>query len=200
MKDKKVSVIGGGKVAYFKIKSLLKEGATITVISPKLDHNITLLVEKKEVQWLQKEYERCDVVSSFLIIAATNDELVNERVEEEADPNQLVNVVTNPERGNCHFPATVRRGKLILAVSSGGASPKLTKQIRDHLAAIYDESYEDYVDFLYDCRLKIKQYDDKEKRRQLLEEVLEDMYRIDENKRNQFYENLTEYVKRKGDC
>ncbi len=199
MKDKKVSVIGGGKVAYFKIKSLLKEGATITVISPKLDNNITLLVEKNEVQWLQKEYERCDVASSFLLIAATNDKLVNERVAEEADQNQLVNVVTDPERGNCHFPAAVHRGKLILAVSSGGASPKLTKKVRDHLATIYDESYENYVDFLYDCRLKIKQYDDKEKRRQLLEEVLEDMYRIDATKRKQFYEKLTEYVEKKGD-
>lgn len=177
-------------MAYFKIRPLLQEGAAITVISPELDPSLALLVEQNKVKWLKKEYERADVASSFLIIAATNDKRLNERVEEEAGVNQLVNVVTDSERGNCHFPATVRRGKLILSVSSGGASPKLTKQVRDHFAAIYDETYEPYVDFLYDCRMKIKQYEDKEQRRRLLEEVLQDEYRTDEEKRQQFYRKL----------
>lgn len=190
MKDKKVGVVGGGKVAYFKIQSLLREGAAITVISPELDSRLASLVDQKKVQWLQKEYERSDVESAFLIIAATNDKYLNERVEEEAGSNQLVNLVTDPERGNCHFPAALHRGKLIMAVSTGGASPKLTKKIRDHLTTIYDESYEAYVDFLYECRMKIKKYNDKALQRQLLEEVLQDEYRIDKEKRKQFYQKL----------
>ena len=71
---------------------------------------------------------------------------MNEKVAEDTAENQLVNVITNPESGNVHFPAAFHRGLLNIAVSTGGASPKLAK-IRDDIANKYDETYESYLDF-----------------------------------------------------
>ncbi|MCI0765652.1 NAD(P)-binding protein [Bacillus sp. TL12] len=195
IEKKRVVVIGGGKVASFKITPLLKAGADIVVVSRELDANLVKFVESKQIRWFQKDYEKSDVEGAFLVVAATNDSILNESIAKDASLNQLVNVITNPESGNVHFPAAIHRGKLNVAVSTGGASPKLAKKIRDDIAAKYDETYEKYLDFLYEVRMKVKQLP-LEKRRQniLLQEVLKLEYIQNEQKRERFLQELDERV------
>ncbi|HDR5352414.1 NAD(P)-binding protein [Bacillus cereus] len=191
--EKRVVVIGGGKVAGFKIIPLLKQGADIVVISPELDANLVKLVEEKKIRWYQREYEKSDIKSAFLVVAASSDSILNEQVAEDAAENQLVNVITNPESGNVHFPAAIHRGLLNIAVSTGGASPKLAKKIRDDIANRYDETYESYLDFLYEVRLKLKDLQlEKRERNILLQEVLKSVYVQNEGKRESFLRELEE--------
>ncbi|MDQ0176529.1 NAD(P)-binding protein [Bacillus chungangensis] len=173
VKNKNVIVVGGGKVAYKKITSLLIAGADITVISPTVISPIKKLVDERQIRWLQKTVKREDLRDAFVIIAATNNEKVNKLIAQSSSSHQLVNVVDNQKTGNFQVPATLRRGKLTIAVATSGASPKLAKMIRNELAEIYDESYESYLDFLYQYREKIKQLklDDRTKDR-MLEEIL----------------------------
>ncbi|PGA26635.1 precorrin-2 dehydrogenase [Bacillus thuringiensis] len=193
--EKRVVVIGGGKVAGFKIIPLLKQGADIVVISPELDANLVKLVEKKKIRWYQREYEKSDIKSAFLVVAASSDSILNEQVAEDAAENQLVNVITNPESGNVHFPAAIHRGLLNIAVSTGGASPKLAKKIRDEIANKYDETYESYLDFLYEVRVKLKDLQlEKRERNILLQEVLKLVYVQNEGKRESFLRELEEKV------
>ncbi|PFB21725.1 NAD(P)-binding protein [Bacillus cereus] len=193
--EKRVVVIGGGKVAGFKIIPLLKQGADIVVISPELDANLVKLVEKKKIRWYQREYEKSDIKSAFLVVAASSDSILNEQVAEDAAENQLVNVITNPESGNVHFPAAIHRGLLNIAVSTGGASPKLAKKIRDEIANKYDETYESYLDFLYEVRVKLKDLQlEKRERNILLQEVLKSVYVQNEGKRESFLRELEEKV------
>ncbi|MDA2701657.1 NAD(P)-binding protein [Bacillus cereus] len=193
--EKRVVVIGGGKVAGFKIIPLLKQGADIVVISPELDANLVKLVEEKKIRWYQREYEKSDIKSAFLVVAASSDSILNEQVAEDAAENQLVNVITNPESGNVHFPAAIHRGLLNIAVSTGGASPKLAKKIRDDIANKYDETYESYLDFLYEVRLKLKDLQlEKRERNILLQEVLKSIYVQNEGKRESFLRELEEKV------
>ncbi|ACK62527.1 MULTISPECIES: NAD(P)-binding protein [Bacillus] len=193
--EKRVVVIGGGKVAGFKIIPLLKQGADIVVISPELDANLVKLVEEKKIRWYQREYEKSDIKSAFLVVAASSDSILNEQVAEDAAENQLVNVITNPESGNVHFPAAIHRGLLNIAVSTGGASPKLAKKIRDDIANKYDETYESYLDFLYEVRLKLKDLQlEKRERNILLQEVLKSVYVQNEGKRESFLRELEEKV------
>ncbi|HDR8449499.1 NAD(P)-binding protein [Bacillus cereus] len=193
--EKRVVVIGGGKVAGFKIIPLLKQGADIVVISPELDANLVKLVEEKKIRWYQREYEKSDIKSAFLVVAASSDSILNEQVAEDAAENQLVNVITNPESGNVHFPAAIHRGLLNIAVSTGGASPKLAKKIRDDIANKYDETYESYLDFLYEVRLKLKDLQlEKRERNILLQEVLKLVYVQNEGKRESFLRELEEKV------
>ncbi|EOO38493.1 NAD(P)-binding protein [Bacillus cereus] len=193
--EKRVVVIGGGKVAGFKIIPLLKQGADIVVISPELDANLVKLVEEKKIRWYQREYEKSDIKSAFLVVAASSDSILNEQVAEDAAENQLVNVITNPESGNVHFPAAIHRGLLNIAVSTGGASPKLAKKIRDEIANKYDEIYESYLDFLYEVRVKLKDLQlEKRERNILLQEVLKSVYVQNEGKRESFLRELEEKV------
>ncbi|PEE32231.1 NAD(P)-binding protein [Bacillus cereus] len=193
--EKRVVVIGGGKVAGFKIIPLLKQGADIVVISPELDANLVKLVEEKKIRWYQREYEKSDIKSAFLVVAASSDSILNEQVAEDAAENQLVNVITNPESGNVHFPAAIHRGLLNIAVSTGGASPKLAKKIRDDIANKYDETYESYLDFLYEVRLKLKDLQlEKRARNILLQEVLKSVYVQNEGKRESFLRELEERI------
>ncbi|HGE5779150.1 MULTISPECIES: NAD(P)-binding protein [Bacillus] len=195
IRNKRVVVIGGGRVASYKIAPLLKEGANIVVVSRDLDKSLMKLVESKKIRWFQKDYEKSDLEDAFLVVAATSDAILNEHIAQDASLNQLVNVITNPESGNVHFPATMHRGKLNVAVSTGGASPKLAKKIRDDIAMKYDETYEDYLDFLYEVRMKVKQLR-LEKRQQniLLQEVLKLEYIQNQQKRERFLQELAERV------
>ncbi|PED08850.1 NAD(P)-binding protein [Bacillus pseudomycoides] len=195
IRNKRVVVIGGGRVASYKIAPLLKEGANIVVVSRDLDKSLMKLVESKKIHWFQKDYEKSDLEDAFLVVAATSDAILNEHIAQNASLNQLVNVITNPESGNVHFPATMHRGKLNVAVSTGGASPKLAKKIRDDIAMKYDETYEDYLDFLYEVRMKVKQLR-LEKRQQniLLQEVLKLEYIQNQQKRERFLQELAERV------
>ncbi|EJQ09080.1 siroheme synthase domain-containing protein [Bacillus cereus BAG3X2-1] len=188
---KRVVVIGGGKVAGFKIVPLLKQGADIIVISTELDANLVKLVEEKQIRWYQREYEKSDIDDVFLVVAATSDSVLNEQIAEDASANQLVNVITNPESGNVHFPAAIHRGLLNVAVSTGGASPKLAKKIRDDIANKYDENYESYLDFLYEVRIKVKELQvEKRQKNILLQEVLKSIYVQNEQKREIFLQEL----------
>ncbi|SCB99638.1 Siroheme synthase (Precorrin-2 oxidase) [Bacillus mobilis] len=191
VEKKRVVVIGGGKVAGFKIIPLLKQGADIIVISPELDANLVKLVEEKQIRWYQREYEKSDIQGAFLVVAASGDAVLNEQVAEDSAENQLVNVITNPESGNVHFPAAIHRGLLNVAVSTGGASPKLAKKIRDDIANKYDEAYESYLDFLYEVRIKVKELQiEKKQRNILLQEVLKSIYVQNEQKREIFLQEL----------
>ncbi|WP_237980002.1 NAD(P)-binding protein [Bacillus thuringiensis] len=191
VEKKRVVVIGGGKVAGFKIIPLLKQGADIVVVSPELDANLVKLVEEKKIRWYQREYEKSDIKAAFLVVAASGDAVLNEQVAEDSTENQLVNVITNPESGNVHFPAAIHRGLLNIAVSTGGASPKLAKKIRDDIANKYDEAYEAYLDFLYEVRMKVKELQiEKRQRNILLQEVLKSIYVQSEQKRELFLQEL----------
>ncbi|MBM6644840.1 MULTISPECIES: NAD(P)-binding protein [Bacillus] len=192
---KRVVVIGGGKVAGFKIIPLLKQGADIVVVSTELEANLVKLVEEKQIRWYQREYEKSDIKDAFLVVAATSNSVLNEQIAEDASVNQLVNVITNPESGNVHFPAAFHRGLLNVAVSTGGASPKLAKKIRDDIANKYDETYETYLDFLYEVRIKVKELQvDKRQRNILLQEVLKSVYVLNGEKRELFLQELERKV------
>ncbi|MED0985749.1 NAD(P)-binding protein [Bacillus paramycoides] len=192
---KRVVVIGGGKVAGFKIIPLLKKGADIVVVSTELDTNLVKFVEEKQIRWYQREYEKSDIKDAFLVVAATSDSVLNEQIAKDAAVNQLVNVITNPESGNVHFPAAFHRGLLNVAVSTGGASPKLAKKIRDEIANKYDETYETYLDFLYEVRIRVKELQvEKRQRNILLQEVLKAVYVQNEQKRELFLQELERKV------
>ncbi|WP_369900439.1 NAD(P)-binding protein [Bacillus manliponensis] len=193
LEGKRVVVIGGGRVASFKIAPLLRAGADVIVISKELDVRLVQFAERGKIRWLQKEYERSDIFGAFLVVAATNDSKLNEQIADDAESNQLVNVITNPEGGNVHFPAAIHRGKLNIAVSTGGASPKLAKKIRDQIAQQYNEHYEEYLQFLYEVRLKVKGLK-REKKQAILQEVLDVVYIESESHRQHFLQSLDEIL------
>jgi precorrin-2 dehydrogenase/sirohydrochlorin ferrochelatase len=176
LQGKRCLVVGGGSVAARKINSFLESGASVKVVSPELCDELKEVLEQGMIEWVARRFEPRDIEGVFIVVAATNDGAVNETVAALADQaGCLVNVVERPERGNYIVPSTIRRGLLHIAISSAGASPGLSKKIRQELEEKFPPYYEEYVTFLADARRRImKEIHDQDIRRRLFQHLLEE--------------------------
>lgn len=129
--DKPVVVIGGGRVAARKIRSLLAAGAKVTVISPTLSAQI----KPRSVTWLQRPYRSGDIAKFGLIIACTSDEAVNHQIVMEANAFQWVNNTSDKAQSDFFNVAKIENHQYLITVSSKGRFPKMTKLIKRQLMA-----------------------------------------------------------------
>jgi precorrin-2 dehydrogenase/sirohydrochlorin ferrochelatase len=150
-------VVGGGKVATRKIKGLLEFNAEILVVSPTVTEQIHSWVQSGKIAWRSGLYQKKDGENCFIVVAATDDPEVNHQVYLDAkERGQWINVVDQPAYCNFHVPSIVRRGKLTLAISTQGASPSLTKQIRRELSNLYGEEYALFLSIAEEMRSYIQ--------------------------------------------
>lgn len=146
-------VIGGGAVAARKVAGLLAAGAAVTVISPALVPELAQRAAAGEIEVVSRAYRPGDLAGAFLAIAATDDPAVNRAVWEEAERGGcLINVVDDPGHSNFIVPAVVRRGEIVLAISTGGASPALARRLRERLEAAIGPEYGVLADLLAELR------------------------------------------------
>ncbi|WP_251554511.1 precorrin-2 dehydrogenase/sirohydrochlorin ferrochelatase family protein [Neobacillus muris] len=149
LEGKRVVVVGGGKVAERKVKGMLETDAQITLISPEAGAFIQVLAGEGKIVWHQRAFEPADVEGAVLIFAAANDRKVNQLIKAAAGEHQWVNVADDPEGSDFHVPARIERGRLNIAISTGGASPSLARRIREQLEQQFAPSYGDYLEFLF---------------------------------------------------
>ncbi len=142
IRNRPCTVIGGGRVALRKVKGLLDSGAAVTVISPAMVQELENLASQGRITWHDRGYQPGDLAGSFLVIAATDDEAVQEQVHAEAEAgNLLLNVADVPKWCNFILPATVRQGDLAISISTGGKSPALAKRLRQELQKSFGPEY-----------------------------------------------------------
>ncbi|WP_119068583.1 precorrin-2 dehydrogenase/sirohydrochlorin ferrochelatase family protein [Rubrobacter indicoceani] len=123
-------MVGGGAVAGRKARRLLQARAEVVVISPEVTEELQAMATEVH----RRPYESGDLDGAFLAFVATDSREVNARVVEEANERGvMVNVADEPEEGDFVLPSTLRRGGLQVAVSTGGASPVLAREIRKRL-------------------------------------------------------------------
>jgi len=151
---RKCLVVGGGEVALRKVKSLVESGAEVTVIAPDVAPEIAGL---DGVRVEPRSWQDGDTAGYTLVFAATNDRSLNIAVSEEAEANGTpVNVVDDPDLCSFIVPAAVKRGDLLIAVTTGGKSPILSKLIRQELEKAYGPEYTEFVELLGDMRHQVK--------------------------------------------
>ena len=142
MKSLPVLVAGGGRVAERKIRTLMESGADVSVVAPEVTAGIAALEESGAISLRKRCYESRDIEDIFLVVAATNDGEVNQRIAADARQRRILAVVTDrPEKGNCSFPAMLRRGNLEIGVSTQGKCPAFASEIRDLIATVINEEY-----------------------------------------------------------
>lgn len=160
IKDKLCLVVGGGPVALRKVQSLCKCGASIRVISPMVEPEIFAMARKKEIEWFERGYAEGDLKGVFLAFAATNDNLAQELVRQDAASHGvLLNCVDDPQGSHFHVPAHFRRGKMLVTVSTEGGSPALSKVIRKQLEATIVAEYGSVVDLMAMIRAEVVSVD-----------------------------------------
>lgn len=175
LEDSRCIVIGGGKVAWRKVRGLQEAGARPIVISPILCPELAQQAEQGAIEVVAREYRPGDLSDATLVIAATNDPATNRAVWQEAQASGcLVNVVDDPAHCTFYVPATVRRGDLTVSISTGGQSPALARRLREMLEALLDEAYAPYVELLGALRPLVQQrIADPTRRRRLWEALLD---------------------------
>ena len=142
LKGKKVIVVGGGAVAHRKIERLLEYGAQVHVISKELTAPLTTYLEEGKIELLGREFKENDLKGAFMVIAATNDALFNQRVSKAARKRGLlINAVDQPSDCNFIVPSILKRGDLLIAVSTSGKSPALAKKVREELEESFGNEY-----------------------------------------------------------
>ncbi len=155
---KKCLIVGGGKVASRKLIPILKAKMKVTLISPEVIEEIELNFHKnKNLKIIKRKFKPEDIEDQFLIIAATNEKTTNKKIAKlSKDNNILVNMAEDSLSGNTLIPSVVDRDPIKIAVSSGAASPILTRLVKTRLETVIPYSFSKLADIMMEYRDAVK--------------------------------------------
>ncbi|EEX41750.1 siroheme synthase [Vibrio sp. Vb2880] len=158
--NKPVLVVGGGEVACRKIDALLRAGAKVTIVSPQIASTLQSYVDDRKCQWIQNFYSSQLLTKEYLQVWATTDNPeLNHQVHKDAKKlGILVNVVDDQPYCDFITPSMIERGRIQLAISSGGASPVLIRNVRETLEAVLPQNLGLLADFGASKRNSIKEF------------------------------------------
>ena len=171
-------VVGGGKVAERKIKSLLNAGAAVRLVSPDATPHLQTLAADGKIDWRREAYAAggTDTRDSvFLVMACTDNRAVNAALTRSAQArNLLVLCADNPDAGNFQSAAQIVRGELVLTVSTGGGSPTLSAVLRERLEAEFGPEWAQLMEMLGRQRELVKTNSEETGRKAAVRRVLDD--------------------------
>jgi len=159
LSNKAVLVVGGGEVACRKIDALLRAGARVTIVSPKIAPYLQDLVESDKCDWVQNFYSPQVLNRNYVQVWATTDNPdLNHQVHKDAKKmGILVNVVDDQPYCDFITPSMLNRGRIQVAISSGGASPVLVRNLRETLEAVLPQNLGLLAEFGSSKRNSIKE-------------------------------------------
>jgi uroporphyrin-III C-methyltransferase/precorrin-2 dehydrogenase/sirohydrochlorin ferrochelatase len=175
LQGRRCLVVGGGEVAARKAAVVHEAGAQVHVVAPEIGHGLQELVDAGAVSWRTGTFEESDLEGAYLAFAATNNATVNARVAEAAEARSVpVNVVDTPGRCSFVVPSIIDRSPVLIAVSTGGASPVLARLIRARLETLIPAAYGRIATLAAEFRDKVKaHFSHPPDRRKFWERVLE---------------------------
>ena len=149
IKDRPCLVVGGGQVGTRKVGNLLKCGARVTVVSPEVSNELTALAEQGKIIVKARGYRSSDLETAFMVIGATNDQTLNQRIHDEAErAGRLVNIADQPVLCNFVLPSIISQGDLIIAISTSGRSPAFAKYLKEQLRDQFGPEYGRFLDLM----------------------------------------------------
>ncbi|MDA0230640.1 MAG: hypothetical protein O3B21_10700 [Proteobacteria bacterium] len=150
-------VVGGGATALAKVNLLCRAGAAVTVIAPRFDADLKALGESGDVTLLLREFRAEDVTGCALVHAASGVAEPDQAVACAAKARNIpVNVVDRAALSSFVMPAIVDRGPLVVAISSGGASPVLARRIRAEIETLLPHGLGRLAHFAHSFRSAVR--------------------------------------------
>lgn len=174
IEQKKIVIVGGGVIATQKLRTLQGYGANVTLISPTITDEAKELLEALNGTWQARDFQCDDVHDAFIVFVATNHKAVNEAVSEAVSDQQLILRADDVSKGNMLNQAVVRRGALSIAVCTDGASPSLTRKLKQRFEQQFPKSYDAYVSFLAQARQHVLANVPRDKSRALLGRLVDE--------------------------
>lgn len=148
LENKKILIVGGGNIAFHKLKILSKFNADITVLSSEMNFDFSKVI--------LKDFEEKDVENYDIVIGATNDEKVNTSIYSACKKRKIpVNIVDDKDKSDFIFPAMTVKENLVIAVSTMGASPTAAAKIRDGIEENLPTDIEEKIEKLSEYRKEL---------------------------------------------
>lgn len=173
MEGREILIVGGGRVALRKYRSLQGLGARFTILAPKIHPDFGLPDER--CKQIRKKFCPEDIGAPSFILACTDDREINQEIgrcgREKGIP---VNICDAPGDSDFIFPAVAAQGPLKIAVSTGGKCPGLAKRVRDELAEGCAERYSSLAEEAGEERLRALGSPDKLERLKVLQKKIEE--------------------------
>lgn len=133
----RVLVVGGGEVALRKVRSLVDADGRPDIIAPEALPDLVELIDGNGLDWRRRTYEAGDARGYTLVFAATDSAEVNAAISSEANSiGALVNVADDGDGSTFHVPSVIRQGEVVVALGTGGASPLLSRRLRERLETV----------------------------------------------------------------
>ena len=175
IKKQTCAVIGGGEIAARKVELLLRAGGRVVVVAPQCCPALQRHLQAGDIQHISAEFAPEHLQDCVLAVAATDNLAVNRRVSEAARARYIpVNVVDQPELCSFIMPSIIDRSPVMVAVSSGGASPVLARLLRARLETLIPASYGRLANLVQGFRERVKQrFGHIDARRRFWEAVLQ---------------------------
>jgi len=146
LEEKKILVIGGGKIATDKISHILDFTKNITIIAPKINNKVEDFIKTYSLEFKKREYKDGDIDGSDLVVVATDDLKLQKRVFLECEKrNILCNSVDSIDYCNFIFPSYIKRGDLVISFSTSGSSPSLSKYLRRAFERLLPKDIESFL-------------------------------------------------------
>lgn len=134
LSEKKIVVIGGGKIAQRRVKTLLEFAGEILVAAPEITKELKQYVENKEIAWLKAIYHKAQLEGADIVLAATDDPRCNEQIVSDCkEKGILVNTAHRKELCDFYFPAIIRQNDIVAGITACGISHKKVKETRQYI-------------------------------------------------------------------
>lgn len=175
IKNKRCLIVGGGSIALRKARLLAQAGARVCVVAPEIDAGLRDIAQQSAGEIHQRIYRTTDLHDVALVIAATDDVAINTQVSADAHARHLpVNVVDSPALCSVILPSIIDRSPVMIAVSSGGQSPVLARQLRAKLESLIPAAYGRLAALVGKFRSNAAQkFPDIDERRKFWEEIID---------------------------
>jgi precorrin-2 dehydrogenase / sirohydrochlorin ferrochelatase len=175
--DKKCLVVGGGKVAERKVTLLLQFNIHVIVVSPVMTKALLKLGEESKIEYSQRTYTAKDLDNIALVFACTDNNAINNKIRKEAAHKNIpVNVVDSPDMCDFIVPSIVKKGDLMIAISTSGELPLLSKKLRQKIEEVVTDDYLEYLHIMGEFRRSLMK-SVKEGRRRAM--IMEDIGKMD---------------------
>ncbi len=149
-------MVGGGAVGTRKVGTLMECGAEVSVVSPVASDRLLKFAAESKIVLHLRAYRSSDLEGAFLVIGATDDEDLNARISKDAERRgMLCNIADRPEVCNFILPSIIKKGDLIVAISTSGQSPAFAKKLRKEMEKQFGDEYAVFLDLMGAVRKKL---------------------------------------------
>lgn len=180
MTERECLIVGGGNVAYRKVKVMLDFGAKVTVVAEDICDELRKLIaddranKENRITFIKRRFERKDCDGMEMVIAATDDNALNHKIAEYCKAKGImVNAVDQKADCSFIFPSYIKEKNLVAAFSSGGNSPVLTQYLKGKEQEILTPFLGELNEYMGQIREKvIAEYDTEAERKRVFKEIL----------------------------